>query len=121
MKNSELDDWQRIRARGWGFFVAKIILRRCLWFSIPVGITLLITGLRPAHEGDFWSQYQSLLWIFASATLLIGFGDGWFIWKMRERNYERKIKVQAPDRQASVSATRGGQELKAASEQNSWN
>jgi uncharacterized membrane protein YbhN (UPF0104 family) len=101
--------------------MTKIILRRCLWFSIPVVITLLISGSRPNHEGGFWSEYQALLWIFAGATLLIGFGDGWFIWKMRERDYERKTKMNAPDRQTSVAASRGDPEFNAVSGRNSWN
>ena len=70
MSDSELEIWRRTRARGRSVFVGKIIVRRCLWFSIPVAITLLLAGLHPKHEGDFWSEYQSILWIFAGATLI---------------------------------------------------
>lgn len=120
MTNFELENWRRIRTQGRGVFVGKIIVRRCLWLSVPVIITLLLTGLHPKPAVNFWSEYQFLLWIFAGATLVIGFGDGFFIWKVRERDYQRKLRLES-EPPAFIAARRTGQELSPISDRSSLN
>jgi len=122
MTNFELENWRRIRTQGRGLFVGKIIVRRCLWLSVPVIVTLLLTGLHPKSTTDFWSEYQFLIWIFAGATLIIGLGDGFFMWKMRERDYQRKMRLLDSEPSNFTTVRRGtGLELHPVPDRNSLN
>jgi hypothetical protein len=91
MTNLELENWKLARAQGRARFICKTILTKGLWFAIPVAITLLVVFCKQEQPGGFWSANQLLIWCFAGVSLLVGFGDGLFVWMIREREYRRKM------------------------------
>ena len=94
MTDSELETWRQTRAQGRGRFLGKIMLHRSLWLFVPFGITLLALELRQKPDGGFWSDCEFLAWAFAGVSLLIGLGDGLFLWRLRELDFQRKSRLQ---------------------------
>jgi peptidoglycan/LPS O-acetylase OafA/YrhL len=115
MTDSERESWRRIRARGQAAFVAAMVVRRCLWLAVPVVVAVALSGFLSGQSAGFWTDLPSLIWMFAGVTLLIGIGDGFFLWRLREREYERNLYAGEPSAPAPPARPNGARELKAGS------
>lgn len=113
MIDSERENWRRIRARGQTVFVCAMVMRRCLWLAVPVVIAVALSGFLSGQAAGFWTDLPVLIGMFAGVTLLIGIGDGIFLWRLREREYERNLCAWEPSAPAPPARPAGNREISA--------
>jgi len=91
VNNTELNNWEIFREHGKSAFILKHIGKKSLWYSMVFAVVWVVAAWHQDKTSETGSQHLFMLWAFAGVVLILGCGDGFYLWMMREREYERKL------------------------------
>ena len=91
MNKFGLDNWEDFREHDKSAFILKHIGKKSLWYSMVFGGVCILAAWHQDNTSAFGAQPGFMLWAFAGAVLILGCGDGFYLWMMRDREYERKL------------------------------